>query len=501
MQALSRFRPRASTLAYVAVAIFVTAPAWIVRHPPMMDLPFHLATTRIIHDLHDPAYGFDADFDVRLGSTQYLAYYLLGSAVAYVVGVANSGVVLVSAYLGGTVLALRSLLAALGKDERLCLFVVPLLVNVLFMFGLFPFLIGVPLLFAALACAVRHVERPTPARGALLAATSVLLFFSHVTPFGLFAIGWAALFPWKRPRVWLRAAWPAVPSIAAVLWWALSTNAGKLTRGVVTASADDPRKTLDASLADAHSWLVDIFRDNTDEVIFIAFGMIVVLAIALGQGDRDPSHRMARAYGVVPLACIALYFTLPEYHGYISIIAQRFPILFAMTAIPLLRFPTGWRGGLVTVLVVGVGIASIVNACRHFRAFERTEVGDIEGAIASIPSKKRVCALIFDRRSTITKLEPFLHFGSYYQLEKGGVVQFTYAGYPHWPVDFKPGRYPPPGLPARRFWEWDPHQVSVENEIMPYYDYVLTRGEGFSPPPGTLHVAWQSDRWTVWARD
>ena len=44
--------------------------------------------------------------------------------------------------------------------------------------------------------------------------------------------------------------------------------------------------------------------------------------------------------------------------------------------------------------------------------------------------------------------EPFLHFGSYYQLQKGGVVQFTYAGYTHWPVDFKPGRYPPPGIPA-----------------------------------------------------
>ncbi len=501
MRAWSDLRLRASTLAYLAVALFVTAPAWIVAHPPLMDLPFHLATTRIIHNLHDPTYGFDADFDVRLGSTQYVAYYLLGSAVAYVVGVAKSGAVLVSAYLGGTVLALRALLAALGKDERACLLIIPLLVNVLFMFGLFPFLIGVPLFFAALACAIRHSATPTRARGVLLAATSLLLFYTHVMPFGLFAIGWAAVFPWARPRAWIHVAWPSVPSIAAAAWWVLSTSAGKLTRGVVTASADDPRKTLDASLAEMHTWLVDIFRDNTDEVIFIALGLLVLVAAALAQGDRDRSHRVARRYGIVPLACVALYFSLPEYHGYISIIAQRFPILFAMTAIPLVPFPTGGRGAVVTVLALGLGVASIVNVCSHFRAFERTEVGDIEGAIAQMAPRKRVCTLIFDRGSTITKLEPFLHFGSYYQLEKGGVVQFTYAGYPHWPVDFKPGRYPPPGIAARRFWEWDPHQVSVENEIMPYYDYVLTHGEGFAPPPGTLHVAWRSEKWTVWARD
>jgi hypothetical protein len=38
-------------------------------------------------------------------------------------------------------------------------------------------------------------------------------------------------------------------------------------------------------------------------------------------------------------------------------------------------------------------------------------------------------------------------------------------------------------------------------ELYPYYDYVLVRGWGFSPPPGTFHVAYKGRRWTVYARD
>jgi len=103
--------------------------------------------------------------------------------------------------------------------------------------------------------------------------------------------------------------------------------------------------------------------------------------------------------------------------------------------------------------------------------------------------------------SQVTTLNPFLHFGSYYQVKKGGVVMFTYAGYLHWPFDFKPGKYPPPGGPARLRWEWTPESVRVQDELYPYYDYVLTRGSGFNPPPGTFHIQWSGDKWTVWARN
>ena len=93
--------------------------------------------------------------------TEYLLYYVLGDVLALVMGVKAASVAMICLYLGGMPLAMRELLRALGRDERLALFVVPLSVNVMFCFGLLPFVFGFPLMLLALAAAARHFERPT----------------------------------------------------------------------------------------------------------------------------------------------------------------------------------------------------------------------------------------------------------------------------------------------------------------------------------------------------
>jgi len=495
-----RWKLRPSTYAYLAIAFMATAPAWIVRYPPIQDLPFHLAAIRVIHDIGDAKYGFD-DFVLTLGRTQYVFYYLAGSLLSYLLGVVGANVVLVCGYLGGTVLAMRELLLAFDKDERLCLFTIPLVYNVMFMYGLLPFLLGIPIMLWALALAVRYVQHPTRDRGILLGALALALFYSHIFPYGIFGIGFAAFFPWRHPKKWLMAGLPTVPSLLAMTYWTLFTDAGKLTRGALTDSKHDPVAPLNQAIPAAYNWFLDIFRDNSDESSLVAAFIAAILCIGLAQGDGDRTRPIARAYVTVPLLCVFLYFTTSEGHGYIWLIAQRFPVMFAIAAVPLLRMPAGARGWAAAAGVLAVGIASTVNVCKHFIDFQREEVGDIDGALDAMEPKKRVAALIYDRGSQITNLQPFLHFGSYYQVKKGGVVMFTYAGYLHWPFDFKPGHYPPPGGPARLRWEWTPESVPVQGELYPYYDYVLTRGHGFHPPSGTFHVKWAGDKWTVWARD
>jgi hypothetical protein len=495
-----RWRPRPSSWFYAAVALLTSAPAWIVKHPPVQDLPFHLATIRIIRSFHDPAYGFDQHFVLTFGRTQYVIYYLLGAALALFVGVVAANVVLVSAYLGGTVLALRSLLRALGRDERLCLLSVPLLVNVMFVYGLLPFVLGIPILLWGLGTAVRHFERPTLLMGGALCLLALALFYSHVLPFGLFCIGYAAMFPWTKPSRYARCAAPAVPVALVLVWWTFFTAAGRLARGAATDNAGDLHRPLDSAIGDLPNWFTNVLHDTSDELSLVALAILVVVALGLSLGDSDRAKALARPYALVPASCIVFYFILPEGHGYIWLIAQRFPILFAITAIPLLRMPQGGRGMLVSAAALALGAGTVVNVCRHFIRFELDEVGDIDGAIDSMEPNRRVCALIYDKTSAIVNNQPFMHFGSYYQVRKGGVVMFTYAGYAHWPVDFQPGEYPPPGGPARLRWEWMPESVPM-SEVFPYYDYVLTRGFGFRPPPGTYHLKFHDPHWAVWERD
>jgi hypothetical protein len=489
---------RPSTWFYVLVALVATAPAWIVKHPPLEDLPLHLATIRTLKSIHDPAFGMDKDLVLTLGRTQYVIYYIVGAALATVTGVTGANVILLSGYLGGTVLALRDLLRALGRDERLCLLVVPLLVNEMFVYGLFPFLLGIPVMLWALATSVRHFERPSLRSGALLAGLALALFYSHIFPFAIFGIGFAAMFPWLKPSRWVACATPLVPALGVLVWWTFFTAAGRLVSGAT--EGFESHRTLSAAIGDVPNWFIDVLRDDTDETVAVALALLVVAALGLSLGDPNTSKPVARAYAILPLACVVLYFRLPGGHGYIWLIAQRFPILFAMTAIPLVPMPRGARGAIITAAALALGVGATVNTCQHFIRFEREEVADIDDAIDAMEPGRRVCALIYDKGSAIVNNVPFLHYGSYYQAAKGGVVMFTFAGYAHWPVDFRPGRYPPPGRPARERWEWTPELVPL-TEVFPYYDYVLTRGYGFRPAPGTYHVKWQGDRWTVWARD
>ena len=489
-----------SLAATVLIAVGASAPAWIVRYPPVQDLPYHVATIRLIHSFHDASFGFDEQFVLQLGRTEYLFYYLAGSVLAYVFGVFYANVLLVSTYFAGTVLAVRALARSMGRDGRICLFVIPLLTNVLFIYGLLPFLLGIPLMFWGLAVALAYFEKPTIGRGVLLGAIALALFYSHIIPFGLFGLGFAAMFPWHRCGRWLRAGLPVVPALGVLTWWMTATDAGKTTRGLMTGAQGSGVRKLDVAIGDIQNWFLNVFADDTDEWWLIAFVLVVVATIAAAMGEREKLQTGARRYAIVPLACVLFYFATPVGHDFIWPLAQRFAILFALTAVPLIGIPRGWRGHAVTAAALVVAVGVTVNTARHFIRFQLDEVGDIDAAIASIEPRSKVCALIFDKGSRVTHHQPFIHFGSYYQASKGGVVMFTFAGYPHWPIDFQPGKYPPPGEAARRRWEWTPERVSMQ-EIFPYYDYVLVRGSGFHPPPGKYTRTFDGARWEVWHRE
>ena len=486
-------------LPYVVAALLACTPILIVKYPPIQDLPFHLATMRVIHSYGDPSFGFADDFVLRLGSTQYVLYYVAGSLLAYALGIVKANLLLMCAYLGGTVLAMRGLLRALDRDERLCLAVIPLLYNVMFLFGLLPFLLGIPVMFWAMAVAARYLEAPAALRGALLACLATSLFYLHVFPFALFGLAFIVMFPWRSPRRWVVAGLPTAPALAVVAWWTWLTPEGHLARGALTHPERPSTLTPFGKIADAYNWLGDVYRDLSDEAILGTLVGIIVLAAVLAWRQRAKGSR-GRGYPVVPLACFVLMLVTGDQHGHIWLIWQRFPLLLALTAIPLARVPRGRPGAVIGAGLALTALAAMVAACIHFVRFERDDVSDFDRALAAMEPRKHVAGLIYDKHSSVLHRHPLVHFVSYYQLEKGGVVEYTFAGYPHWPFTFKPDRPPPQGAPTRLNWEWHPEEVTID-ELYPYFDYVLTRGEGFNPPPGTFHVRWTGDRWKVWQRD
>ncbi len=481
-----------------AVAVIACLPIWLVRYLPVQDLPIHMAAIRVIHSYSDMTYGFAGVYALTLSKTQYLLFYLAGSALSYAVGVRGAVTALVTFYVVGTVIGTARLARTLGKDERISLFTIPFIYNCSFVIGFLPFLIGIPLLLLSLEWAVRHLGAPTRASGAVLALLVIALFYSHVAPFLMFAAGFGALFLFRARRRWVADLAPCVPVALLFVHWLFGTEAGRVTLETVTTKGDPPWE-YDVAISKVYDLAFNVFRDTSDEAIFFALLAVGVVVLSLAQGERDRTIPAARVLLVLPLLSLYLFLHSGHRVGYVAHIRDRFPILFVFTLIPLLHFPKRWRAVVASALLFFLDAASSYNTLEHFRRFQ-DEVGGLDRALGAMDSRRAVGALIYDNASQVMTQAPFLHFGSYYQVDKGGIVQFTFAGYPHWPFAFKPGAEIPPNNPYGEGWCWGPQSISVEKALHPYFDYVLTRGGSFHPPSQLYRPIYEDSRWHVFRR-
>src|SRR5215204_5734909 len=126
-------------LVFFGLALMSVLPLWLVRHPPLQDLPQHLAAIRVLSDYGSAELGFKHWFLLSLGSTQYLSYYLAAWLLALPFGVVLANKLLLSAAIIGLPYALRSLLRALDRDQDLALFAFPLTYNAHLVLGFFNF--------------------------------------------------------------------------------------------------------------------------------------------------------------------------------------------------------------------------------------------------------------------------------------------------------------------------------------------------------------------------
>jgi hypothetical protein len=499
-------------LAFFALVACSIVPLWLVRYPPIEDLPQHLAAIRVLHSLHDPAFHLATYFEVTLSRTQYLAYYLVADLLAYPLGVRLANLVLVTAAVAGTPYALRSLLRALGRDERLALFALPLAYNAHLILGFFNFLAAIPLAFVGLSLAVRLRVRFTRNVAIALGVVTFVTFYTHVVPFAFLGLGAALVAVGESARATFKRWLPLVPGALAALVWTRLSPAGQATAtAALGQEGAGPQPTFASAsdaLRDLPNWLTDVFQGERDVQLFIATLALLLLAIGLGarpasrddavsseEAVRGPlAHRLAV---LAPLALV-LYFVTPTGYDWIWPISARFPLLAILFVLPVLPFPRGALGVLLSLAIAATSITTFVEVGERFVAFERDEVGELDQALAAIPPGRRVAGLMHDKYSAQVKFAPFLHAVAYYQAERGGAVMFTFADFPQSPFRFREGNRPPRVGPR---WEWMPERVDPRRDLA-WYEYVLVRGPaGRLATDRTLYEpTFRGPHWSVWRR-
>src|SRR5690606_27475718 len=202
-------------------------------------------------------------FTIDLTRTQYLAYYLAAIVLSWPFGVLVANKLLVTASIVGTPYAMRSLLRAIGGDERLALFVVPLTWNAHLILGFVNFVAAIPLALTGLALAVRLRANWSRRRAIVLGLVAFVCFYTHVVPFAFLGLG-AALAAigggWKETlRRWI----PLAPAGLAALVWTQLSPAGESTLSAASGGGARGSASFVPAMQALHEipgWLTDVLH-------------------------------------------------------------------------------------------------------------------------------------------------------------------------------------------------------------------------------------------------
>lgn len=484
-------------LAFAALALAAAVPVWLVEQPPLQDLPQHLAAIRVLHDYGNPAFGFEPYFELHLGRTQYLTYYLLTHLLSYPFGLVIANKLVLTAAIVGLPYSLRALLASLGRDWRLALLAGPLVWNAHLVLGFVNFAAATPLALFGLSLAVGLRLRWDSRRALLLSGVALSTFYTHVVPFGFLVAGVLATAPGAGRRSTLRLLSPLLPALAATLGWALTSPAAR----TLLAGAKPTFLPLARSSREVGQWLFDVLQSRADDRLMAVWVLLVVALVVLGTkaSDEDPLRRSlaGRLALLGPVAFVA-YFAAPASFDWIWPVSARFALLGALFSLLLLPAP---RPRLALPVYLGAALISALfyrEVAVAFRRCEREELAGVDAALDSIPMGKRVVGLVWEHESRFVKWSPYLHAAAMYQARRGGAVSFSFAEYPQSPFSFRPENRPPE-LPRR--WEWSPAFVRPVPDLG-WYDFVIARGD-----PGTLRLYAEAlelhhdgARWKVWRR-
>ena len=496
--------------AFVVLAIATSAPIWIAKYLPLLDLPNHLAAVAVWHYHDDPRWDFARFYELNLVPLPYWAHYYTVHLLTYVthsVEVANK--IFLTIYALALPLGALAFARRFGRSPWLALFAFPLVWNFNLGDGFIAYCAGFAAVPLALVVVDRHAERPSW-RGALaVAATGTLIYFFHLLAYVLFLVCAGLVVLAQRrplsPRLLLARAAPVL-SCAGIGAWALrhanSMNFHRVT-GVGRELIYDP---VAGRLQQIPDRLINFLPGRIDEcVLVVLVASWLALAVSAARHSAaptvEPRGRGLHGWGVelCMLAALALYLGVPrsmQRPFYWHMINGRFVVAIALFSALMLRGAVvGWRRLLFAPVVVAT-LVYMLALSSAFREFNRHAAG-FDEVVAHIPRGKQVLTLILRPMGDSTvNVSAFNQWPSYVQLRHGGYNFYNFAE--GFPLRYRVQLPAPTWSHAEEF-SWSQHAYG--------WDYFLTFREGWQYSPmreplaeGKVRLVAESGPWRLYQK-
>jgi hypothetical protein len=447
--------------AFATCCCLLVMPLWVTDPLPLVDLPQHAAQLSV--GLRWPADGFPYSEYFELN---WVPNPVVPHALSYLLALVFPVSLALKLVLGTALLGMAASTARLVRTlngDQWCVFTIfPVAYGYAFMWGFVPFVLGVPLGLLLIDTAIRYRDAPTPSRAYALAVLAVLLFACHVLVLayaGLVSAIIIATSPTWRSRFAGAGALAAVLPVVGA-WWAATVA---LTPDTTPISAPLRLEYGFARIPQLFGFTIGALDVRPADVL-LGY-LVVAMPFLLGARFTTEWWRWA------PLGVCAMYFfSIPRDVLGTAYVYPRFAV-FLIPALLVALEPTRRRSRFARAAAVGIAAGSLLLVAGRFQAFGAESAG-VRSLLSLAEPNRRMLSLVDDPSSGALPGAPYLHIACWYQVWKGGIVDFSFAEFFPNRFRYRAGMDPP--LPYNV--EWRPRQFNWRVHGGALYDYFLVRG-------------------------
>lgn len=478
----SRFEGREAVierLAFVATVFYAGMTFWLAPRLPMTDLPQHAGQVAVWRDLLMGTSKWEPLLFVNY-FTPYLMGYGLSLLAAFVLPISAALKFVLTLAFWGFVAAAVALRKRFGGEPRLDWLFIPGFFGLAYAWGFYTFLVAAPIGMFFILLAYRHAHRPTAALSIALFVMEIVLFFSHGLVF-VFCNAIGGVFLLLRQHSLARLLPASLPYVAACLCVALYVL---LRLRVETSALGEPSKVewywdvtrLSFPLF-AIAWPVNLTDSDLAQL------PLLVLMVAAPVVLRARLARDAAAF--VPLAAVILvWLAVPNFALSIWLVYPRFAIFLLPFYALIFQPPTQTTRSVLRLLWLPVlCMAFLAMHTDRLRAFA-VESAAFEEVLDAMKPGYRALFLMFDPSSQASNHAfAYFNFPLWYQAEKGGFVDYNFAGVVAPIVRYRPDRIP--AAFAGAVWTWrHPRLFEWTKDQAETYRYFIVRSS--DPLPAGL---------------
>ena len=412
---LSLTNPRLYAIALLASIV----PLWLVHYLPMVDLPGHAAVITALRELAAGNSMFTEDFE-----SNWFMPYLLGYGLLYTLSsfmpMAVAAKLIVSVAIVLTPILTGALLREVGADERWKWLAIPGSYSFAFYWGFLSFVVAIPVGLILMIQTVRFDRRPTFRAGLLVASLALFAFFSHILVMGFVCMCALTYIAGSRYRdlkgLVLRFLPYTAPLPLIAVWFSVTSQ-----------SVEDAQ---DSSVTYGPLVLRLFYLYGQPSGLEHTSGFVVVMGLSILLLPVLCGSRVAsRPARWLPLVVgLLAFFIVPAVAFRTAFLYERLgaflvPLWLMAWDPPAAkpRLSLDW----VAIVVVAVWVAT--NTWR-FAVFS-TETRHFDAILDVMEPGKRTASMVVDDSSPMFWTPVYLHFPSWYQATKQGIVDFNFADF------------------------------------------------------------------------